>query len=453
MPPKLPPKRQWLQPVRSGWEWIKYWNVEAILIAVVIFTPILIIAVRVDNWANWTGFGSNESVSTTVTSRDANGNVVETQTISLEPGKTFWDWLGLLGVPLTLAIFGYVLQRRDKQRDEKAAQIRDDEKAAEEKRISDGLKEEALQAYFDRISSLLVKNNLLGIASKIYHIDDGNISDQLNYTIKKIRENSITFAEREKLDAGLNVVRAQTLSILRRFQNDAERKGSVIRFLTEAEVTNKAGLDLVGADLSEANLSGLSLSYAKLNSVNFYKANLSFAQFISANLEGANLKGANCSNAFLSKANISNLHLGYVEQDIDENQLFTNFSYAYFDNANLHGSNFRRGIFHHAIITNTDLTGTDFREANLYDARLDGSIMLCTNLSSALEVAAFQLTGENPPILCGCVLPQSIHIEGGGDRDCDKVPAALYNRYPHVFKSVKGATLYVEGLRSTFTWN
>ncbi|MDV3348190.1 hypothetical protein D0962_35165 [Leptolyngbyaceae cyanobacterium CCMR0082] len=120
--PKLPEKyQQWL---KRNWWWL--------LIGLTIFV-IAFLAFVLDNWWPRTGFN----------------------------GKTLWEWLELLGVPLTLAILGYFLQQQEQKR---AREYADQQREI----AADEAKDEILQAYFDRLSVLLVDKNLLAIASKIY---------------------------------------------------------------------------------------------------------------------------------------------------------------------------------------------------------------------------------------------------------------------------------------------
>ena len=133
----------------------------------------------------------------------------------------------------------------------------------------------------------------------------------------KSNSSTITPEEQELLDSSLDVIRARTLSILRRFENDEERKTSVINFLIETEIVGKSKLNLSGADLScdlsgadlscdlsGANLSGANLSLANLSRAFLYGANLSLANLSRAFLYGAHLRGANLKGANLKGANL-----------------------------------------------------------------------------------------------------------------------------------------------------
>lgn len=240
----------------------------------------IFIAFVVGDWAPWTGF----------------------------KGKTLWEWLELLGVPLTLAVLGYILQQQEQKRSREEAKEQREIAAAE-------AKDEILQAYFDRLSALLVDKNLLAIATKLYPENDFKDGPPLPRplppelaTLERARDAAraqvVAPEQQELCDAAIDVIRARTLSILRRFKGDGERKASVIKFLIEAEVISKAKLSLRGADFSEADLAGVNLEKADLSKVNLEKANLFGANLNGANLFRANLNEADLSRAKLEKANL-----------------------------------------------------------------------------------------------------------------------------------------------------
>ena len=109
--------------------------------------------------------------------------------------KTIWDWMDLLLLPLLLA--GGVLLWKRSQRDTEFQ--RAEQNATIEREIAaDHQQEEALQAYFDRMADLLLKDKL----SK--------------FSADEVR----------------NVARIRTLSVLRGL--DARRKGLVLLFLKDA---------------------------------------------------------------------------------------------------------------------------------------------------------------------------------------------------------------------------
>ncbi|MDB9529304.1 hypothetical protein PN498_25150 [Oscillatoria sp. CS-180] len=162
----------------------KPWRVTAVSSGLVVAIGSLVTAIALYGWPDWTGIGRGQSVSVT-TERDTQGNILKTvETNTSEPGKTLWDGLSLLGVPLSLAILGYWLQQQQQQQAE-AASEEQREIAANEAR------EDALQVYFDRLSALLVDKNLLALAAKVYASDGETelelqgISQEIKYQLRR----------------------------------------------------------------------------------------------------------------------------------------------------------------------------------------------------------------------------------------------------------------------------
>jgi hypothetical protein len=262
-------------------------------------------------WPGGIGIGKDNSVSTKTIEKDAQGKTVKTiETIKYDDGKTIWDWLSLLGVPLSLAILGYFLQQQQQKRAEKLSE--------DQRKIADNeTKEEVLQTYFDRLSVLLIDRNLIALSNKSH-------------------SPKITPEEQELLDSALEVIRARTLSILRRFENDRERKTSVINFLIETEIIGKSKLNLSGANLSGANLSGANLSGAYLEQTDLQGTNL-----YGANLSGANLSGAYLDSAVLLMANLEGANLEEVYDLGGAVLLGANLEGAHLEGANLKGANLK----------------------------------------------------------------------------------------------------------------
>ena len=172
------------------------------------------------------------------------------------PGKTLWDWMDLLIIPVFLGTGLFLLNRSEKKTELEIA--------------ADRQRETALQSYFDRMAQLLLEKNLLT-----------NESEDVR-----------------------NVARIQTLTILRAMDN--QRIRFVLHFLLEAGLINneKAIVSLDGADLS-----GLDLSSEKLQGANFSGVNFQDANFFDAKLQNANFSGANLSRANLSFANLSSTNI------------------------------------------------------------------------------------------------------------------------------------------------
>ncbi|BAY38835.1 pentapeptide repeat protein [Nostoc sp. NIES-2111] len=253
-----------------------------------------------DGVGEWTGIGEDSNSKTFTTEKEINPKteevikIIKKETENFQSAKTLWDWLGLGGViaiPFALLYFERAEQRRsEKQTD------------TEKKIANSNLREQALEAYIDRMSELLIDKNLKVLIDK-------NLKE--------------TDPEYPLLDAGCDIGRARTLSVLRRLDQDGERKGSVVRFLIDAElITN---LDLSSADLSSANLRDANLSKARLKGANLSSADLEGANLSSADLEDADLSSANLISAELSSANLKS----------------ANFSSATLISADLNGADLR----------------------------------------------------------------------------------------------------------------
>ncbi len=306
----------------------------AIVLLIVVAVVGILVAFPQD-W-DWLGIGKSSKISQeTKETVDKQGRKTLTTT-KYESAKTLWDWISVLGVPLSLVIFGFWLQ----QLQQKQA----DEHTKLEKEIAEfNQNEEALQVYLDRLSTLLIDKNLVAIAAKVKKVKESQVENEQDVEILE--------EQKDLLNAAVNVIRARTLSILRRLREDKERKSNVIHFLIEAEVICKAGLDLSMAELGEADLSRANLRKVNFCQANLNRTNLSRANLISANLNGANLRGANLHKANLISANLS-------EADFSDADL----SDAYLRYANLHKANFSRA----------NLKGTGLKETkSLTDKQLE----------------------------------------------------------------------------------
>src|SRR5215211_8409115 len=136
--------------------------------------------------------------------------------------RDLWDWLELLIVPGVIAAGGLWFNRQQRERELGIArEQREREVEIAERRTQD----EALQAYLDQMSAMLIPNK-----------------DQPS--LYKARPG----------DSLSSVARARTLTVLLRL--DGDRKARVVQFLYEAGLITRGQrvLDLSGADLSEATL-------------------------------------------------------------------------------------------------------------------------------------------------------------------------------------------------------
>jgi uncharacterized protein YjbI with pentapeptide repeats len=189
-------------------------------------------------------------------------------------GKTVWDWMDLLIVPLMLVAFGFWVTTRQEMRQQQIEGRRTDQAQHLENQRS---QDTALQAYFDGMTNLLID-------------EQGN---QLRKLDPDTEVQSLIQARTETLFAIL----------------DKSREVSVVLFLARSDVIPRgdplvslAGIDLSfidlrGIDLSETSLAASNLAHAILTNVNLSDSVLRNANLSGANLSGANLSGANLSDA------------------------------------------------------------------------------------------------------------------------------------------------------------
>lgn len=174
---------------------------------------------------------------------------VLTQAVFLSLGfadKSLWDWIDLLGVPVAVAIIAGLFAF--------AAQRVGERARVERELATDRARQETLQTFFDRITSLVLENGL-----------------------RESEEDSPVRA----------VAHARTHTALRAL--DGPRKGVLVRFLHDAKliVKGQAVISLELADLTYSDLSGADLTDSDLRS-----ANLRGADFKHANLRGTDLRYA-----------------------------------------------------------------------------------------------------------------------------------------------------------------
>src|SRR5215212_9158931 len=248
-------------------------------------------------------------------------------------GKTLWDWLQLLIVPLALAVIGFLFtmqqdirQRHiEDQRAQQAQKIETRRAEAERDLAEQRAQDEALQAYLNQMSSLLEKG--------LRDSDEGS----------EVR----------------TLARARTLTVLPRL--DSSRKERLLQFLYEAKLIQKGspvidfeGADLRGIDLSSNNLSGgpflssessVYTSPETLSKFGSDPVDLSGAKLSDVDLNGAQLNGVDLSDAELSYANLKEAWL--PEADLTE---------AYLEDANLSHAYLRRANLSSAFVFLTDLS-------------------------------------------------------------------------------------------------
>ena len=249
--------------------------------------------------------------------------------------KTAWDWLDLLIVPAALAILGFWLSSQEKRTERHVAEAR--------------AQSEALQAYLDRMSEMILERDL---------------------------------PKSVKADPVRTVARAQTLTALR--QLSPLGRGVVLQFLYESKLigtkadegkTINPVVTLFGADFSGAQADGLDLQGADLRGVNLNNASLRGARLGDALLHGTKLRGA----------------------DLKVGPFYAIDSLAYTDllGANLSGADLTKATLEatldRAVLDSAILEGTDFRDSRFGKVSLRGARLKAANLRAIPDLDLEQL--------------------------------------------------------------
>ena len=242
-------------------------------------------------------------------------------------GMTVRDWLPIVGallVPVVIALgIWAIMWQLDKLENQRAE--------AERELAEQQAQDEALQAYLDQMSQLILDRKLL-------EVEQGDLVH-------------------EQGDPVHTLAQARTSTAILRL--DAEHNESVTHFLIHSglSVRSKDSPRLLrGSTLSHAKLSGAHLPDADLGDADLSGADLSNALLDNANLIVADLSGADLSNALLDNADLV----------------------AHLTNADLSGASLIG-----ADLRDANLFGADLRDANLISANLSDAILVKANLSDA----------------------------------------------------------------------
>jgi len=320
------------------------WNKNRQLVVIAVFVSVIIViafvlAAYFFNW-DWTGITGYNQLSTARTIGGPSSGAITTTT-QYQPGKSFWDWLQLLGIiaiPVAVAWFT-------------AQQSHDLQIAA------DNQHEAALQKYIGHISKLLLD--------------------------RKLRES-------QPQDDVRITARARTLTVLPSL--DRNRKRTLLQFLRESGLLspiddNKAIINLSFADLTGADLAGVDLHEIDLYRASFAKANLSQADLRGADLSQADLFNVNLSKAKLRGAKLSGSYLG--EANLSE--------------ADLREADLRQADLGEVELRGADLSQADLREAYLNGANLLQADLTGANLMGGAKVTHRQL--DTAKSLKGATMP------------------------------------------------
>lgn len=244
-------------------------------------------------WFQWSWTGLPEHVGPEVKANQ-----------QYQPAKNAWDWLQVLAIPLVVG-FGAVWYTTRQTKASDAENI-------------DNQREAALQSYIDKMSDLLLHEDLR--------------NDQKG----EVRR----------------VATLQTLIVLPRL--DGKRKGSILLFLYEAGLIEKPDpiVTLGAAGVHGADLRGCDLSGTP--GASLYKSLLSYALFAEADFTGMHLRQVTIEGGFWN-------NVRFIDADLRESELFL---------VNMREADFTGADLTDAILVAVDLTGAKVTKEQLDKAKM-----------------------------------------------------------------------------------
>jgi hypothetical protein len=183
-------------------------------------------------------------------------------------GKTLWDWLEVVGIPVIVVIVAGVFASVTQKAERRAEEQRE--------RDTDHAREAILRAYLDDMTKLILEHEL---------------QDSKEGSTERAVAYAHTFMALDNLD-GL-------------------RKGVLLQFLKKSQLINKDKpvISLDFANLTNASLSSADLCDTDLHGVNLTYADLRYANLRNSNLTKAVLSNTDLRNSNLTKAVLSNTNL------------------------------------------------------------------------------------------------------------------------------------------------
>jgi uncharacterized protein YjbI with pentapeptide repeats len=281
-------------------------------------------------------------------------------------GKTIWDWLPIVGallIPVVIALGTWRITTEQGKLEDQRAQ-------AEQELAEQRAQDEALQAYLDKMSTLLLEEKDL------------------------------------KSDRVRTLMRARTMTVLESM--DPSRKTAVIQFLEEADListspypvgvgSRTAVIELTGADLSGTDLSTtMYLPHATLLEADLREANLNDANLGSANLTKANLTNATLRNSVLDHASL--LQADVKDADLRGAGLWdANLAGANLRNADLRNTDLGKAWLGYANLSEANLTKANLTKAGLTKANLTKAVLRNVTGWTEKQLASAKLEGATMP--------------------------------------------------------
>ena len=222
-------------------------------------------------------------------------------------GKTVWDWLQLLIVPIILSLItvaftwqqGARQQRIEDERAQQAQKI-EDQRAEAEREIQEQRAQHAtLQAYLDQMGTLLLDRDLhnAGEDSDVRRLARARTLVVFDALASGRQNRALRFLRETELIQTTTPDRPPIISLKYASLSNLELKGKKLLGATDLTQAN-----LNGSDLSEAHLEGTDLSGAHLSGADLEEAYLTDAVLGGAYLNNTDLSGADLGGADLSDA-------------------------------------------------------------------------------------------------------------------------------------------------------
>lgn len=226
-------------------------------------------------------------------------------------GKTAWDGIVLLIIPLTLALVATGLSmcqgtREANREATRVVELNEREIAREAIQDEREVTREAIQDERDATQAI--------VQAEIQSTAEANRANANTLQVYLSEMAAIPSGDL-KDETVISAIRARTIATIR--EMDGPRNAIIVIYLYETGLLGQLNLppinlfraDLFGADLSGVDLSGVVLSGADLSGANLIEADLFGADLSGADLIRADLFGADLSGADLSRANLSGTNL------------------------------------------------------------------------------------------------------------------------------------------------
>lgn len=232
-------------------------------------------------------------------------------------GKTLWDLLVLLIVPLSLALVALWFNSSQSDLNRQIAEDRQ--------------REETLQSYLGRMEGLMLEQDLrsAGPNSEASILARAFTTTALRELDGRRRGAVLLFL----LEAGLLEKEHPVLDL----QN--ANFSLVVLFAPELSGTNLHKVSFSGADLKRAKFVDADLSSSYLQGSNLIEADLTGADLSDANLECANLQGATLTGADLTGANLAKADLRDARVSLEQLELADSLQCATLQNDSRQGEN------------------------------------------------------------------------------------------------------------------